>query len=57
MFVKQVIKPDPISLLKHKDVSSVIFKPVERENIYLRSPTYRKRKSISLKGMTDSECY
>jgi len=56
MFVKQVIKPDPVSLLKHKDVSVVIFKPVERENIYLRSPTYRKRKSIKIIG-TNSECY
>jgi NAD+--asparagine ADP-ribosyltransferase len=50
-------KPDPVSLLKHKDLSEVIFKPKVRENIYLRTPSYRKRKSISLVGKTNSECY
>jgi hypothetical protein len=46
-----------LSALKHLDISAVIFKPAPKVNIYLRTPTYRKRKSISLKGMTDSECY
>ena len=54
---KPVTKADPVSLLKHLDVSAVVFKPAVRTNIYLRTPAYRKRKSISLKGMTNSECY
>lgn len=49
-------KPEPASLLKHKDLSEVIFKPVARQNIYLRTPSYRKRKSIKITG-TNSECY
>lgn len=45
-----------MSALKHMDIAAVIFKPVPRVNIYLRTPTYRKRKSIKIIG-TNSECY
>jgi len=54
---KPVTKADPVSALRHLDVSAVVFKPEARTNIYLRPPAYRRRKSISLKGMTNSECY
>jgi hypothetical protein len=54
---KPVTKPDPVSVLKHMDISACVFKPEPQTNIYLRTPAYRKRKSISLKGMTNSECY
>lgn len=46
----------PLSALKHLDISAVIFKPAPRVNIYLRTPTYRKRKSIKIIG-TNAECY
>jgi hypothetical protein len=53
-----ITKPakDPVSVLKHMDISAVVIKPSVRENIYLRSPAYRKRKSIKITG-TNSECY
>ena len=56
--MQYIIKPtkDPVSVLKHKDISAVIFKPEARDNIYLRTPAYRKRKSIKITG-TNSECY
>ena len=38
------------------DVSAVVFKPTIKMNPYLRTPTYRKQKSVSLRG-TDSEIY
>jgi len=38
------------------DVSAVVFKPTIKMNPYLRTPTYRKQKSVSLRG-TDSEVY
>lgn len=44
------------SVLKHKDISAVVFMPEVRTNIYLRTPAYRKRKSIKIVG-TNSECY
>jgi hypothetical protein len=53
---KPIIKADPVSLIKHLDVSSVVFKPEARNNTYVRTPAYRKRKSIKIVG-TNSECY
>ena len=38
------------------DVSTVVFKPTIKMNPYLRTPTYRKQKSVSLLG-TNSEVY
>ena len=38
------------------DMSSIVFKPTIKDNPYLRTPTYRKRVSIPIKG-TNSECY
>jgi hypothetical protein len=46
----------PVSALRHMDISAVVFKPEVRTNIYLRTPAYRKRKSIKIAG-TNSECY
>lgn len=43
--------------IRSVDVSAVVYKMMTKESAYVRTPTYRKRKSISLKGMTDSECY
>jgi hypothetical protein len=43
--------------IRSVDVSAVVYKMMVKESAYMRTPTYRKRKSISLKGMTDSECY
>jgi len=42
--------------IKSVDISAVVFRPVLKENPYLRTPTYRRAKSISLKG-TNSEVY
>lgn len=38
------------------DVSAVVFKPTIKMNPYLRTPTYRKQKSVSMIG-TNSEVY
>ena len=42
--------------IKSVDVSAVVFKPALKSNPYLRTPTYRKQKSVSMLG-TNSECY
>ena len=42
--------------IKSVDVSTVVFKPALKANPYLRTPTYRKQKSVSMLG-TNSECY
>jgi len=42
--------------IKSVDISAVVLKPVFKENPYIRTPTYRKTRSISLKG-TNSEVY
>ena len=38
------------------DVSAVVFKPKMKMNPYLRTPTYRKQKSVSMLG-TNREVY
>lgn len=43
-------------IVKSIDPQSFIVKPVVREDKYIRSGRWRKRKSIPIKG-TDSECY
>ena len=42
--------------IKSVDVSAVVFKPSIKMNPYLRTPTYRKQKSVSMIG-TNSEVY
>jgi hypothetical protein len=42
--------------IKSVDVSAVVFKPTIKMNPYLRTPTYRKQKSVSMIG-TNSEVY
>jgi len=42
--------------IKSVDVSAVIYKQVTALNPYLRTPTYRKQRSIRMVG-TNSECY
>ena len=42
--------------IKSVDVSAVVFKPSIKSNPYLRTPTYRKQKSVSMIG-TNSEVY
>lgn len=42
--------------IKSVDVSAVVFKQVTAVNPYLRTPTYRKQRSIRIVG-TNSECY
>jgi hypothetical protein len=43
-------------IIKSIDISAVLFKPAPKANPYLRTPTYRKQKSVSLLG-TNSEVY
>ena len=38
------------------DVSAVVYKPTIKMNPYLRTPSYRNRKSIPIIG-TNAECY
>lgn len=42
--------------IKSVDVSAVVFKPVFKMNPYLRTPSYRKQKSVRMRG-TNSEIY
>ena len=42
--------------IKSIDMSNVVYKPTFKSNPYLRTPTYRKQKSVSLRG-TDAEVY
>ena len=42
--------------IKSVDVSRVVYKLEAKKNPYLRPPSYRRQKSISLFG-TNSECY
>lgn len=42
--------------IKSVDVSAVVYKPTFKNNPYLRTPTYRKQKSVSMIG-TNSEVY
>lgn len=42
--------------IKSVDVSAVVYKPTFKNNPYLRTPTYRKKKSVSMIG-TNSEVY
>lgn len=42
--------------IKSVDISNVVFKPKPKANPYLRTPTYRKQKSVSMLG-TNSEIY
>lgn len=42
--------------IKSVDVSAVVFTQVTAVNPYLRTPTYRKQRSIPMVG-TNSECY
>ena len=42
--------------IKSVDVSAVVYKPAMKMNPYLRTPTYRKQKSVSMLG-TNSEVY
>jgi len=42
--------------IKSVDISAVIYKPQRKEDKYIRSSTYRKQASISLKG-TNAEIY
>lgn len=43
--------------VKSIDASDVIFKQTQAVNPYIRSKTYLKRPSISMKGKTNSEAY
>lgn len=43
--------------VKSIDVSNVVYKREVKENPYIRSKTYLKRKGVSTKGMTNSEAY
>jgi hypothetical protein len=42
--------------IRSVDVSAVVYKMMIKESAYMRTPTYRKRKSIKIIG-TNSECY
>jgi len=42
--------------IRSVDVSAVVYKPTMKSNPYLRTPTYRKQKSVSMIG-TNSEVY
>jgi hypothetical protein len=42
--------------IRSVDVSAVVYKPTMKSNPYLRTPTYRKQKSVSMLG-TNSEVY
>lgn len=42
--------------IRSVDVSAVVYKPTMKSNPYLRTPTYRKQKSVSMIG-TNSEIY
>ena len=42
--------------IRSVDVSAVVYKPSMKSNPYLRTPTYRKQKSVSMIG-TNSEIY
>lgn len=42
--------------IKSIDMSNVVYKPTFKSNPYLRTPTYRKQKSVSMIG-TNSEVY
>jgi hypothetical protein len=42
--------------IKSVDVSTVVYKPSIKMNPYLRTPTYRRQKSVSMLG-TNSEVY
>ena len=42
--------------IKSVDMSAVVYKPSIKMNPYLRTPTYRKQKSVSMQG-TNSEVY
>jgi len=42
--------------IKSIDMSNVVYKPTFKSNPYLRTPTYRKRKSIPMIG-TNAEVY
>lgn len=38
------------------DISAILFKPSTKSNPYLRTPTYRRKRSVPMTG-TNSECY
>jgi len=38
------------------DISAILFKPAPKSNPYLRTPTYRRKRSVPMTG-TNSECY
>jgi hypothetical protein len=42
--------------IKSVDMSAVVYKPTFKSNPYLRTPTYRKQKSVTMIG-TNSEVY